>query len=330
MIKHRINYIDRIKGFAIFIVVLAHVLLLSFNLGDSLVYRFCASFEMPLFMFVSGFVAYIQSDGGANRKRLVKRFLAYICPAFIISYALSLYGYIILGSRDINMIDTLTGGYWYLKALAIFVCLQAILIKCKRVWMEFLLIAVAECMFLIGWKANPVLHQLFCLEHCFFFYPFFMMGYYSRRYHLVDKLKANNWVFTLSFIGFICLLNVHFDIHALRFLSERLVRPSLAILTIVYLFAERENENSKLEQWLNRIGTKTLDIYIYHGIFVMGSYACFDMKMIKDVDLIMANPILYLILAVLISLFLIYISIWIGCLIKKNELLEKVIYGKFI
>ena len=66
MIKHRINYIDRIKGFAIFIVVLAHVLLLSFNLGNSLVYRFCASFEMPLFMFVSGFVAYIQSDGGGQ------------------------------------------------------------------------------------------------------------------------------------------------------------------------------------------------------------------------------------------------------------------------
>ena len=79
------------------------------------------------------------------------------------------------------------------------------------------------------------------------------------------------------------------------------------------------------------IGTAApYDIYIYHGIFVLGSYACFDMKMIKDVGLIMANPILYMILAVLISLFLIYISIWIGCLIKKSELLEKVIYGKLI
>ena len=327
---HRINYIDRIKGFAIFVVVFAHVLLFSFDMGDSLAYRFCASFEMPLFMFVSGFVAYIQPDGGANRKRLVKRFVAYICPAFIISYALSLYGYIILGSRDINMIDTLTGGYWYLKALAIFVCLQAILIKCKKVWMELMLIAVAECIFLAGWKSNPILHQLFCLEHCFFFYPFFMMGYYFRRYHLVDKLKANNWVFTLSIIGFICMLNLHFDIHALRFLSERLVGPSLAIFTIVYLFAIRENENSKFEQWLNRIGTKTLDIYIYHGIFVLGSYACFDMKFIQDIDIIMTNPILNLILAIFISLFLIYISIWIGCLIRKSLLLEKVIYGKFI
>lgn len=71
MIKHRINYIDRIKGFAIFMVVLAHVLLLSFNLGDSLAFRFCASFEMPLFMFVSGFVAYIQSDGRQIGKGLL-------------------------------------------------------------------------------------------------------------------------------------------------------------------------------------------------------------------------------------------------------------------
>ena len=170
--KQRILYIDRIKGLAIILVVVGHLYTFSEATDGNLVNKFIGSFHMALFMFVSGFVAYIQSDGGANRKRLVKRFLAYICPAFIISYALSLYGYIILGSRDINMIDTLTGGYWYLKALAIFVCLQAILIKCKRVWMEFLLIAVAECMFLIGWKANPILHQLFCLEHCFFFYPF--------------------------------------------------------------------------------------------------------------------------------------------------------------
>lgn len=71
---HRINYIDRIKGFAIFVVVFAHVLLFSFDIGDSLAYRFCASFEMPLFMFVSGFVAYLQPDGGYIGKGLLSVF----------------------------------------------------------------------------------------------------------------------------------------------------------------------------------------------------------------------------------------------------------------
>lgn len=63
----RINYIDRMKGFAILVVVLAHVFLFTFDMGDSLIFKFCASFEMPLFMFVSGFVAFIPEEIGGGR-----------------------------------------------------------------------------------------------------------------------------------------------------------------------------------------------------------------------------------------------------------------------
>ena len=62
----RINYIDRMKGFAILMVVLAHVILFSFDMSDSLIFKFCASFEMPLCMFVSGFVALIPGDIGGG------------------------------------------------------------------------------------------------------------------------------------------------------------------------------------------------------------------------------------------------------------------------
>lgn len=55
------------KGFTILIVVLAHIYLMTFDMGDSLVFRFCASFEMPLFMFVSGFVAYLPSKVGGEK-----------------------------------------------------------------------------------------------------------------------------------------------------------------------------------------------------------------------------------------------------------------------
>lgn len=69
IMSNRINYIDRMKGLAILIVVLAHVYIFTFGMGDgeSLVFKFCASFEMPLFMFVSGFVAYLSPQiGGAK------------------------------------------------------------------------------------------------------------------------------------------------------------------------------------------------------------------------------------------------------------------------
>lgn len=327
---HRINYIDRMKGFAILIVVLAHVYLTALGMGDSAVFRFCASFEMPLFMFVSGFVAYLsRNSGGAIHKKLIKRIVSYVCPAFVVSYVLALYCFLVLGNRDIDIVGTLIGGLWYLKALAIFVCLQAILMKCKNIWLELLIIVVAEGIFLVGWKTSSFLHELFCLEHCFFFYPFFMMGYYFRRYNLMEFVKSRNWLFTISIVGFICLLNANIEIHALRFLSERVVRPTFAILAITYLFAIREDKESKFESWLNRIGTKTLDIYMYHFFFLSGAFAMFDLQGLENYEMMNSNPAFYLILAIIITIFLSYVSITIGNLIRKSDFLGKIVYGRF-
>lgn len=328
--ENRINYIDRMKGFTILIVVLAHVYLMTFDMGDSLVFRFCASFEMPLFMFVSGFVAYLPSKvGGAINRKLSRRFISYICPAFVVSYVLALYSFLILGNREIDIEKTLIGGLWYLKALAIFVCIQVVLVKCKNVMIEWIIIAIAESLFLVGWKLSPLFHELFCLEHCFFFYPFFMMGYYFRQYSLMEVVKSKNWLFTISFVGFICLLNANIEIHALRFLSERIVRPTFAILAISYLFVIHEDKNTHIEIWLNRIGKRTLDIYMYHFFFLSGIFAIFDLRRLKSSEMINSNPIIYFIIALAVTLFLTYVSIALGNLVRKSDFLDKIVYGKF-
>ena len=130
MDKTRIVYIDRMKGFAILIVVLAHVYLISLDMGESLVFRFCSSFEMPLFMFVSGFVAYFSKTDMEQKqinRKLLRRFLGYVCPAFMIGYCTTAYSYLFLGEATPNLVNVLIGGAWYLKALAIFVCIHAVL-----------------------------------------------------------------------------------------------------------------------------------------------------------------------------------------------------------
>ena len=326
---NRINYIDRMKGLAILVVVLAHVYLFAFGMGNSAVFRFCISFEMPLFMFVSGFVAYISGNsGGANYRKLGKRIVSYVCPAFVVSYGTAAYDYLILGNGNIDIVETLTGGLWYLKALAIFVCLQCMLTTCKKFWQELLAVGMAEAAFLIGWKTSPFLHQLFCLEHCFFFYPFFMMGYYMRRYRLMEIIKSKNWLFTVSLIGFACLLNANIEIHALRFLSERVLRPAFAIIAISYLFCIREDKSSMLERWLNRIGTKTLDIYMYHCLFLSGTFMIFDLQSLKNSEVMNSNPTIYFLIALIITIFLSYVSIAIGYLVRGSDFLRKIIYGK--
>lgn len=51
----RISYIDQLKGIAILLVVLGHVIGYN-NCENSFLWRFIYSFHMPLFMFISGYV----------------------------------------------------------------------------------------------------------------------------------------------------------------------------------------------------------------------------------------------------------------------------------
>lgn len=57
---NRLRYIDATRGFAIFLVVLGHVLNIGMNNYDEnhFLHRLIYSFHMPLFFFLSGFVSY--------------------------------------------------------------------------------------------------------------------------------------------------------------------------------------------------------------------------------------------------------------------------------
>ena len=56
--QQRINYIDRLKGLAILLVVMGHVYVIALDLTDEVVYRVIGNFRMSLFMYLSGLVAW--------------------------------------------------------------------------------------------------------------------------------------------------------------------------------------------------------------------------------------------------------------------------------
>ena len=53
----RLNYIDRLKGFAILTVVAGHVYLFGMDHSESIWKDVIGSFHMPLFMYMSGYLA---------------------------------------------------------------------------------------------------------------------------------------------------------------------------------------------------------------------------------------------------------------------------------
>ena len=57
-VANRISFIDQLKGITILLVVIGH--LIEHNAGrDNFLWTFIYSFHMPLFMFISGYLAYV-------------------------------------------------------------------------------------------------------------------------------------------------------------------------------------------------------------------------------------------------------------------------------
>lgn len=328
--KNRIVYLDRIKGFAILLMVLAHVYMLPLQMKDSLVFRMIGSFHMYLFMFISGFVAFIPtskiSEGHIGEKWR-KRFFGYLCPAMMVGWVLTLFRYIVMRDTDIS-ISSFIGGAWYLKCMAIFCCIQFVIIRFKHIWEELLVCLMCYGLFMYGWKHNEFLNQLLVLEHCTCYLPFFVFGYYSRRYNLMEYVSNSNWIYTIALIGYLCLFFCSINNHLLMNICNRFIRPTLAIIAIVYLFMQREDKESRLEKWLQNIGTQTLDIYIYHGFFILGTLQI-NIVLLKDWTIATNNHIFCLIIATIISILLSYISICIGKFVRTSNFFRKLVYGQF-
>ncbi len=277
---------------------------------------------------MSGYVAYA-ADVTTLRHKLLKRIPTYIFPAFVLGWLL----FPISVGLGINQWTdfvgtTLTGGYWYLKCLAIFACLQYPILKCRRLAFEITFIIVVYILFIVLWKRFPYIatEQYIPFEHCACFYPSFVLGYYFRKYNLMQRLASANWLFTVALMGYIYLLFADIPEHSLRTLSERYIRPTLAIMFISYIFLQQEGKKSRFLNWLNWFGRNSLDVYLFNGLFVL-TYSVADLTVLRDFADTHNMPLLPLLVAVPLSVGIAYICVGIGKLMRMSEFLKRWCYG---
>lgn len=82
--KERIKYIDALRGFTMLLVVFAHIELLGFGISpySSTLGGIFVSFRMPMFFFISGYIAYkaITWDFGTYIKSVRKKAIVQLIP----------------------------------------------------------------------------------------------------------------------------------------------------------------------------------------------------------------------------------------------------------
>lgn len=326
--KQRLDYIDRMKGLAIFLVVMGHVYGMAFAQSDDVAYRVISSFHMPLFMFLSGLVAcsgVVAPYWGIGK--LSKKLKGLLLPLIV-------FGMCFTTTISKDFLTSLIGflespnknGYWYLMTLAVFyVSLSLYRLNVKQKWYIDVALAIAIWggMFAL-WKYTAQTKDYFCMLNCGNFYPFFILGVMTTKYNFMDKMHKANWLFSLCIVAYAFLFCVDMPFHALVSLNKHIFLPFCMVYIVVNLFVSRHGATSCWESLLDFVGKRTLDIYVIHYFFI-------SMIHLKDLGNnweVTDNSLLMFIVAIGLSVVITALSIGVGYIFHKGKIIEKFVYGK--
>lgn len=329
----RIEYIDAIKGFAIILMVMGHVIAwnytdytavcifnaeapLNIKMGG-VIWQLIYSFHMPLFFMISGFLlykVYNWIDFFSFLKKKVSRLLIpWICT-FGISY-------FVRGSM----------GYWFLLCLFQLSIIGFLMI----IFMEkvnknhyllvdaFLMVFVYMTLRYFHVQELNIIGIDIGSNFVTSLLPFFT-GILLRKHKILFSICIEkNWFYTCAFIVFFMVFISRYLLDEC-FIFEKLFHQSLIILPIsgsfLVIYAFTHNFLKKYWPTLSYLGRKTLPIYILHIIFVLQLSEVGDFILQQNLATSITIQIIYAfsvsVLAIILSLIL-YKMLCISNLFKR-------------
>jgi len=272
MVQTRSQTIDALKGIAILIVMVGHVL--SWNhMEDGYLYDAIKVIQMPLFFMVSG---YLCGMGRKVRslseyaKLMKKRALAYLVPFFfwiVLQHPLQPISHIM------ETLGALDKGLWFLMTLflltgmmytAQLAAMKAAKHQALVFWGIYLVMAafvVGET--LLGWEfLSPGLTRLYL--------PFYLTGYLAgehkeRLREVPGGIKRFLGILAAVCLAFLVIWTELLDVSSLLLLGRQLLASFLGCYLVIYLMTLCPNGKGK--RFLAWLGHYTLEIYVLHFHF---------------------------------------------------------------
>ena len=347
----RIEYIDALRGMTMILVVFAHIEMTSFGFTTpTFTNSLFMSFRMPLFFFISGFIAY-KADIEWNRRTWwsmsKKKLLVQLIPTFIFGL---LYAYAYFGA-DFHTFITHNGklGYWFTIALLEIFLLVYTANTClyhpnrhthrKRMLIALILLSGGLFLAKIALKLHPTLNEIgnvLSLHHSFNYFQYFAFGYICSMYKdEFSKLLDNKYLTTailLLFAGLFYTKTSYINPHVgssmnswkmIDILLEMLI-GYFGLLVVYNTFKTYQNSFTSgtcIGSALQFIGKRTLDIYLLHY---------FLLPHLPQVGQFLQqghNATLEIAIGMLLSLIVIGLCLLISSILRTSPILAKYLFG---
>lgn len=316
MATERLLYIDRLKGFAILCVVMGHFVFFTLKQTD-IIAEIIGSFQMPLFIFMSGYVI----SSSPSLKKCCKKVVSFMLPMLIVG---GIYVWFSSSTIEAWILTPFKYGYWYFYVLSVFYFLLCVVGKVgggnilKVVSSILLFVLLCAINHFVPQKWNDI----FSIWMLKLYWPFFILAFFVRQINLLPLLLQKNYIYTFSIIGYVVGFVFYTNNHPHLFHLNAL----LFIVAILYLFMATEEKNNAATKVLSYFGRHTLEIYIFHFFIIHLT----SLEVLGNWFVSTGNIFLEVSLGIVYSFVVSYICIMIGKVLHMSNIIDKVMFGKII
>lgn len=335
------------------LVVAYHVAQVSFHETEktSAALPFLVLMRMPLFFFVSGFLAYKADFSWTvpNALRLTwKKFKVQVIPTLvfmIIFVIFKMKGDFLDGFTRL-LVSPTKGGYWFTWVL-----LQMFIIYYVGCYVISKISPLKDnvrgALLFVAWAVSVFAYETLYLPKVFTYHKdlffdyssliqtirymqFFLLGNIVRRYwDKVERLFDTSWFFPLTVtLAVVCCAEI-FQLHTLKKAWVNLPRTTAmyALLLLVVMFFRHYQawfgEGQRAGRFLSFIGMRTLDIYLLHFLLLP------QMPQVGQwLNANQPNFLLSIVLSVSVALLVIAFCLLASQLLRVSPFLQLYLFGK--
>lgn len=289
--RQRLHYFDMLKGLAIFMVVMGHVITFCVREIDrTALFKIIAAIHMPLFFFISGWM----TGSSTKAPALGKRALQLLVPMLACSSLWILYfphsglGTPFDSSFAGLWTDKFKNGYWFtlvlFEIIAIYAAVRPILHRSRSRWIEIVVYGILTALFLYlyGKFENTMACRVLSWQFVAEFFPVFAFGVMAARRSdtflkliatpavstaalivLALSLYAVRWPWDIPFLGTVSL--------AICNIAMQISLAVVALAVVIPWSAEAyapDASGHRLARMWSYIGTQSLTIYLLHYFFL--------------------------------------------------------------
>lgn len=276
--RARIYYLDSLKCLGILLVIEGHVWSLGMakETYDTVSGLMLYSFNMPIFFFVSGFLAYKdrQDSGRQLLGYIWKKFQFLVIPAVVVKCFMDL----LHQQNPLHVFRDGFGGYWFTITLFecfLFYYVVAMLVKNVKLRMAVLVMLAVMGIGLLSIFGGDFGPAVIDMNRLTKYFQYFVMGVLAMRHRdLFEKTMRNEWVKAVAIILFFALLFIINNpvwpspiFHILRDLVLRYLGTFIVVSWFV-CNAELFNRETLINKVILKIGQCSLAIYLLQYFFI--------------------------------------------------------------